>query len=314
MAEENGFFAHGSRWARVDFHLHNRKDKEFKDPSPDQDFVSRYIAVLKQADNRVAVITNHNKFDRDEFKALRKEAMKEDIYLMAGVELSVKDGSNGIHTLVVFRNEWIDNKENVDHINSFLGLTFAGQTNYDNSNARSTHDLTETIRELDKFGKDYFLIFAHVEDSNGLWNGLDGGRISELGESQEFRLRTPAFQKVRTRDKREKVKGWLGSWYPAEVEGSDPRSMDEIGRGKTTLVKVGAFTFEAVQFALKPGADRLCQDTVQKQPHSWVRSIRFEGGILDGKRLNLSPEMNCLTGIRGSGKSAALTSRKSRRL
>lgn len=306
MAEEKNFFAHGSRWIRADFHLHTRRDKEFKDTGSDQDFVARYITALKQADIRVGVITNHNKFDREEFRSLRKAARKKNIYLMPGVELSVKDGRNGIHTLVMFQEDWIDNKENTDHINSFLSLTFAGQSGYDNSNARSNHDLIETIRELDKFGKEFFLIFAHVEEDNGLWGGLDGGRITELGKNEVFRLRAAAFQKVRTRDKCDKVKGWLGSWYPAEVEGSDPKNMDEIGRGEATFIKMGAFTFEAVQFALKSAAERLCQGPVQKQPHSWVRTIRFEGGILNGQCLEFSPEMNCLIGIRGSGKSAIL--------
>jgi energy-coupling factor transporter ATP-binding protein EcfA2 len=111
---------------------------------------------------------------------------------------------------------------------------------------------------------------------------------------------------VRTRDKREKVKGWLGAWYPSEVEGSDPKAMDQIGRGEQTFIKIGAFTFEAIQFALKPGADRLSDKAIQRQAHSWVRSISFEGGILDGNRIDLSDEMNCLIGIRGSGKSAVL--------
>ncbi len=306
MAELMSFFAHGSRWVRADFHLHTRRDKEFKDVGAEQDFVVRYIDAMNKAGIRVGVITNHNKFDRDEFKLLRKVAKKDDIYLMPGVELSVKDGRNGIHTLVIFSDDWVDNRENADHISGFLGVTFAGQTNYDNSNARSNHDLQETIRELEKFEKDYLLIFAHVEEENGLWGGLDGGRISELGKNELFRSRTAAFQKVRTRDKREKVKSWLETWYPSEVEGSDPKAMSEIGRCEPTFIKIGAFTFEAVQFALKPGADRLSDETVPRQVHSWVRSIRFEGGIFDGKRVDLSEEMNCLIGIRGSGKSAAL--------
>lgn len=300
------FFAHGGRWVRADFHLHTRRDKEFKDAGSEKDFVVRYIAALKQADIRVGVITNHNKFDREEFKALRKAAKQEDIYLMPGVELSVNDGRNGIHTLIVFHEDWIDNCENVDHINGFLGLTFAGQANYDNNNARSNHDLLETLRELDKFSKDYLLIFAHVEDSCGLWQALDGGRITELGKNEGFCSRTAAFQKVRKRDKREKVKSWLGDWYPSQVEGSDPKTMDEIGRGEPTFIKIGAFTFEAVQFALKPGADRLSDKAIPRPAHSWVRSVSFEGGILDGKRIDLSEEMNCLIGIRGSGKSAVL--------
>ncbi|MEW6081219.1 MAG: TrlF family AAA-like ATPase [Bacillota bacterium] len=45
---------------------------------------------------------------------------------------------------------------------------------------------------------------------------------------------------------------------------------------------------------------------ITKQNHSWIRSVAFQGGVLDGKRFNLSDEMNCLIGIRGSGKSAVL--------
>jgi len=308
MPETTSFFVHGSRWVKADVHLHTQRDCEFKDSGTEQDFVARYVAALKQADIRVGVITNHNKFEWEEFRALRKTAKKENIYLMPGVELSIKDGRNGIHTLVVFREDWIDNRENEDYINSFLGVTFAGQTGYDNSNARSNHDLLETIRQLDKFAKDYLLIFAHVEADNGLCGGLDGGRIAELGRNDLFRSRTAAFQKVRTRDLRDKVKNWLGGWYPSEVEGSDPKAMDEVGRGKATMIKVGAFTFEAVQFALKPGAERLSAEALQRQAHSWIRSVRFEGGILDGKRVDFSNEMNCLIGIRGSGKSAVLES------
>jgi len=306
MAEQSKFFDHGSRWLRADFHLHTRRDKEFKDDESEKDFVARYLAALRQADIRVGVITNHNKFDYGEFKALRRAGKKEDVYLLPGVELSVKDGLNGIHTLIVFSDDWIANQENTDYINGFLNVTFAGQSKFDNANARSNHDLLETIRELDKFQRDYLLIFAHVEADNGLFGGLKGGRIQELGRNELFRFRAAAFQKVRTRDLKQKVQNWLGGWYPSEVEGSDPKAMSEIGRGEKTFIKIGAFSFEAIQFALKPGADRLCPSEVEPQLRSWVRAIYFEGGILDGKRVQFSREMNCLIGIRGSGKSAVL--------
>lgn len=306
MADQPELFAHGSRWVRADFHLHTRRDKEFKDDGAEQDFVARYIAALKQADIRVGAITNHNKFDKAEFTALRKAARREDIHLLPGIELSVNDGANGIHTLVVFGDEWIDNREQTDYINQFLSVTFAGKANYDNTNARSNHDLLDTIRELDKFQRDYFLVFAHVECQNGLIGGLGGGRIQELGQDDLFRLRIAAFQKVRTHELRQKVQSWLGEWCPVEVEGSDPKAMDQIGRGDKTFLKIGAYTFEAIVFALKPGADRLRSEQIHTQPHSWVRSIRFEGGILDGTRFPFSPEMTCLIGVRGSGKSAVL--------
>ncbi len=298
-------FEHGSAWVRADFHMHSFADKEFSYSGAVNSFASDYVAALKTAGIRVAVLTNHNKFDRDEFKTLAKAARKEDILLLPGLELSVKDGSNGIHMLVVFSNDWISNKENTDHVKSFLNLTFAGQSNFEHENGRSNHDLNETIRELDKFRRDYFLICAHVEAPNGLWGGLSGGRISELGKSDLFRTRCLGFQKVRTNDKRVQTKAWLQDWYPAEVEGCDCKSLEDIGKGKPVYLKIGAFTFEAVKFALLDKANRIAE-AIPKQQNSYVRRVKFEGDKLDGRTIDLSPELNTFIGIRGSGKSTIL--------
>lgn len=300
-----GVFRNGSAWVRADFHMHTQADKEFSYSGTHASFVQDYVTALKKAEIRVAVITNHNKFDRDEFKDLAKAARKEDLFLLPGLELSVKDGSNGIHMLVVFGDEWITNQENKDHIKSFLSVTFAGQANFETENGRSNHDLKDTIRELDKFGRDYFLVCAHVEESNGLWGALGGGRITELGKSMEFRGRCLGFQKVRTNDLRVKEKTWLKDWYPAELEGCDCKSIAEIGKGKPVYIKIGAFTFESVKFALLDSVNRVVAE-VPRFDHSHVRKIKFEGDKLDGRSIDLSPELNTFIGIRGSGKSTIL--------
>ncbi len=100
-------FANGATWIRADFHLHTLKAKEFTYDGDENNFISEYIAGLKKANIGLGIITNHNKFDRDEFKALRKNALKEEIYLLPGIELSVKDGKSGLHALVVFNDEWL---------------------------------------------------------------------------------------------------------------------------------------------------------------------------------------------------------------
>lgn len=298
-------FEHGSAWIRADFHMHTLADKEFRYSGDPNYFVSEYVAALKSAGIHVAVITNHNKFDRDDFKALAKHARKQEVFLLPGLELSVKDGSNGIHTLVVFGDEWISNPENENYVQSFLNVTFAGQSNFENENGRSNHDLNETIRELDKFGRDYFLVCAHVEANNGLWGGLSGGRICELGKSDLFPSRCLGFQKVNTHDLRVKVKDWLDNWYPAEVEGCDCKSIQDIGKGKQTYLKIGAFTFEAVKFALIDHANRVAPKPPRIE-HSHITRIAFEGDKLNGRIIHLSPELNTFIGIRGSGKSTIL--------
>lgn len=304
---EVSVFLHGSTWVRADFHMHTKADKEFSYLGEPNEFVNSYVKALVQAQIRVGVITNHNKFDCDEFKALRRRAQKDEILLLPGVELSVKDGSNGIHTLIVFSPEWIDNQDNRNYIQNFLDVTFAGQANYENENGRSNHDLNDTVRELNKFNRDYFLVCAHVEDRSGLWKGMDGGRRGELAQFEPFRERCLGFQKVRTRDLRTTVKQQMAGCYPAEVEGCDCKSIEQIGKGESTFLKIGALTFEAVKFALLDHANRVLSEPPPRA-HSYLRSVSFEGAKLEGTEIALSPELNTLIGIRGSGKSSILES------
>lgn len=301
----NDKFPNGSRWLRADFHLHTNADKEFSYSGEDNSFVSDYVNALHDSGIRVGVITNHNKFASGEFKALRKKARKKDIYLLPGVELSVNDGSNGIHVLVVFSESWL--ADGNDYISPFVMTMFPGKSpsEYENENARSDKNILQVVEELDKTGRDYFLVFAHVEQRSGLWSEMSGGKIGDFHTPRYdcVRKRTLGFQKVRTHDERSKVKGWLKGWYPAEVEGSDPKAIDQIGKGQTTYLKIGDFTFGAVKYALLDHANRLATEPTTYK-HSHILSVSFDGGVLDGKIINLSPELNTLIGIRGSGKSS----------
>ena len=302
----------GAQWIRADFHLHTRADREFKYAGDDNFYNSNYVDALEKASIRLGVITNHNKFDFAEFKALRQTAHKRGIELLTGVELSVNDGANGIHTLVVFSDDWL--ADGHDHINPFLGVAFEGKipAQYEQENGRSSLSLLETIKKLESYNRDFFLVFAHVEANSGLWAEFDGGRLSELGQSELFRRRTLGFQKVCTHDgagkdkpSRTKIKGWLQDWYPAELEGSDPKCIEEIGRGETSYLKLGELSFKAVKFALSDPNSRVAQEPPKHQA-SHIRNIHFDGGILDGQTLHFSPELNTLIGIRGSGKSSIL--------
>ena len=186
-------------------------------------------------------------------------------------------------------------------------MTFAGQANYENENGRSNHDLNDTVRELNKFNRDYFLVCAHVEDRSGLWKELDGGRRGELARYEPFRERCLGFQKVRTHDLRTVVKDQMVGCYPAEVEGCDCKSVEQIGKGQTTYLKIGAFTFEAIKFALLDHSNRVATE-LPKREHSFIREVAFEGAKLDGTALHFSPQLNTFIGIRGSGKSSIIES------
>lgn len=306
------FFDHGGRLVRADFHLHTRADHEFVDHGNASDFVPRYVDRLLAAGIQVGVITNHNKFDCDEYARLAKCAENHGIFLLPGVELSVGDGGAGIHVLVVFSPQWLCGE---NRISRFISSQFGGRDaqTYQMENTRSSKTLKATVDDLESYGLPYFLVFAHVEEPKGLWREFFT-RLDDW-DKPEFtvvRRRTLGFQKVVTfdhaesgRPDRAKVKSKLGIFYPAEVEGSDPKSMDAVGKGKSTYLKIGEYSFEAVRFALEFHAERVFATDVTSL-HSCIKSISFSGGLLDGRTVHLSPHLNTFIGIRGSGKSALI--------
>lgn len=300
-------FNNGSCWVKVDFHLHTDADKEFKYSGQPDRYITDYVDALKAADIGLGVITNHNKFSLDEFKNIKRKARKEGIGILPGVELSISDGHAGVHTLIIFSEEWYANKENTNHIQSFLTTTFSGVSNFENENARSNHNIRQTIDELDKFNKDYFIVFAHVEADNGLWGAVKPVIVKELFNRFEIRRRILGFQKVSTHDKRVNMQRELGQWYPAEVEGCDAKNLQDMSvRPVASYIKLGDYTFEALQFALRDFPSRVRKEKPVTS-HSHIRRIAFEGaGSLGGTSMNLSAELNALIGIRGSGKSSIL--------
>lgn len=307
-------FENGATWLRADFHLHTHKDKEFKPLENPNDFFNRCISRLKEEEVHVAMVTNHNKFDRDEYVNFQKKAMREDIWILPGVELSVNDGANGIHCLIVFDYSfWITGDE--DYINQFLTSAFEGIANRENENTRCNYSLENVLQKLSNHkshGRDSFIIMAHVDQDSGFLAELDGGRKQQFANSELFKEFVLGFQKFRNYDQLQGLNQWFAGNLPAFVEGSDCKCIDDIGKAhkqngedKKTYVKIGAFNFDALKFALLDHHERVSQYP-HKIEKAWLKSIRFTTSKWQEKKLAFSSAMNNLIGIRGSGKSSLL--------
>lgn len=325
----NNIFSNGSQWLRADFHLHTNADKEFKYKPPvgesnsPGNFIKTYVAKLDIEGVQVAAITNHNKFDREEFKRFRKEGKKDGILFLAGVELSVNDGANGIHCLVIFNEEWYSNSGGTDFINLFLIEVFGDIANRENENARCKKNLLEILKLLKEHkekGRDSFIIMAHVEDRCGFFEELKGGRIKSLIKEKTFQEFVLGFQKVRTFDKISIWKQWFNEasvTMPVFLEGSDCKNMKGVGvphqqtidgkkADKITFLKIGHPSFDAVKFSLINHKVRVTADAPPKTTHAFIKNVSFTGGKLSDEILNFNTNLNCLIGLPGSGKSSVV--------
>lgn len=248
------------------------------------------------------------------FLICTRRQKKENIWIVPGVELSVKDGKNGIHTLIVFDKEsWI--KDGEDYINQFLTAAFEGVKNRENENARCNYNFDNLLKKLSdhkKQGRDSFIVLAHAQQDCGFFDELDGGRIMELSEKAVFKEFVLGVQKIRDFGKIDVYKQWFGGTLPAFVEGSDCKKMQDVGKAQTqegedkkTFIKLGSFNFEALKYALLDAENRV-KNEIPKIHNSYVKSIAFDGGKLSGEKISFSPELNSFIGIRGSGKSSII--------
>lgn len=309
------FFKHGSRWVRADFHLHTPADKEFLFLDAEtRSFKKDFIERLSHEAIHLGIITNHNKFDLNEFKSLRKEANKRSIFLLPGVELSVNDGAKGIHCLIVFDYEsWIQSSE--DFINQFLTSAFEGISNRENENTRCNYNLLQTLSKLEehrKKGRDSFIVLAHVHDSSGFLKELEGGRVADFAQRTQFKETVLGFQKFRNYQDEEKVRQWFNGKNLALLEGSDCKCLENVGKAhqqngheKKCYLKLGAFTFEAVKFALAHHEERV-RGHLPATQDLFISEIEIERSKGPAIKIPLNPDLNTLIGVRGSGKSSLL--------
>lgn len=313
-------FPRGAEWVRADFHLHTLKDpgasrKPFRDEyrgvnehghDKANGFPKDWIGRLKEEQIRVAVVTNHNHFDRDEYKTLRQMGAKEGILVLPGVELGMKDGGGGIHTLIVFNPDgWVDNPEHDDRINRFLSAQFQSPPD---EGTRTKDDFCHCLELLDGVKEDYFVVFAHVQSDNGLFKELLGDNLAHMinGCGKRWSERVLGLQKVKRLDS-VRVRWPDTQPIPALVEGSDPKSVEEVGKSdRNCYLKLGELSFDAVKFALFDHEHRVRAELPVPRQAVLLRQVRFNGGALDGLIVPFSPSLNCLIGPRGNGKSAVI--------
>lgn len=228
--------------------------------------------------------------------------------------MSVNDGANGVHCLIVFnKDKWL--ATNDDYINQFLTSVFEGVSNRENENVSCKYNLEDVLNRLDthrKDGRDAFVILAHVNQNKGFFKESNGGRIQTIANKEIFRKNVLGFQKLTDRDTESNCKTWLRGWMPAKVQGSDCKSIYSVGKAQVaggqelkTYIKIGDFNFDALKYALLDKEHRV-SDEIPTTNKSYLKSISFSGGKLDGRTIPLSPDLNNFIGIRGSGKSSIL--------
>lgn len=106
----------------------------------------------------------------------------------------------------------------------------------------------------------------------------------------------------------------LGSeQFLARILNSDAHTLTAVGRNanrdqRITRYKMETPSFEGLRLAFKSADTRVRLEEGLPAVVPIVESAHFQGGFLDGQAINFSPNLTCIIGGRGSGKSTAFES------
>jgi len=312
----------GAEWVRVDFHLHSLASSTFSLPSglnldSDSDvkkLAEEYVKKLRDANIKIAAITDYNLIREDWFKRIKEEANKYGIIILPGIELDVgfTGGKYGLHVLLIF-----DERENIEGINRFVhSLDKNPQNNLvegrTHRRLESKYELEQLISEIrDRFN--CLVIFAHPEDDKGIFKSFNPQQAAKYIKN----IKPDAIEKfsgstknkllstgVLTKEELERI---------AQIENSDPKSLEEIGNKKrdgkirATYLKLSDFSLDAIKLALHDPSVRVAIYSPPEMTHDWITGIKINGSsFLKDLSIYFNPEMNTLIGGRGVGKSAII--------
>ena len=311
----------GAEWVRVDLHLHSPGVESFTLPSginlsSDEDrekLVREYVKRLKEAEIKIAAITDYNGIRGEWFIPIKEEAEKEGIKVFPGVELSLREGKYGIHILLIF-----DNTVDISKVNNFLKFLDKDKRNLIDDRKHIDIDaedkLDKLIEKIRKHFNDSLVIIPHPNegDSKGLLNSFSPkDAVSYLKtikpDGIEY-LSATSIKKLKDAGLSEEFLSRI-----AILENSDPKSLDEIGTKKrdgklrVTYLKLSDFTLDAIRLALHDPQVRVKVYEKPKMTHDRITKVKINGTtFLSNIEISLSPELNTLIGGRGVGKSAIL--------
>jgi len=303
LDEVQGLF-NGAGFFRADLHIHSfGGSHDVKDTSITPD------GIVKTAETEnldIIAITDHNEISNVE--ATIKAAAGKQILVLPAIELSTPTG----HLLCYLPT--------LPSLQTFHGrLSFADRGTQSSRCQTAMLECLNLIHQLGGFG-----ILAHVDGGGVFEQELPGGSphkvdvichpallgIELKSATSDISYSDLDPDPVRMQAGKQRITrlGLGGRQFLARVLNSDAHSLSALGKNaqgarKVTRIKMDQPSFEGIRIALQDSDARIRIEDHLLQAVPTVLGIHLDGGFLDGQTVHFSPNLNCIIGGRGTGKS-----------
>ncbi|WP_369053184.1 TrlF family AAA-like ATPase [Burkholderia gladioli] len=296
--------SNGARFYRGDLHIHSYAASH--DVSDTGMTPQAIVDTAVQENLHIIAVADHNEIGN--VQAAVAAGVAAGILVIPAVELSTPDG----HLLCYFPT--------VTALAQFHGRLELADRGLANSRCRSAmYACLDLAQQLDGF-----CILAHVDGGNGLETNAPGGsphktdiichkallgiELSTAASPVRYSPEDPDKARAHIGKQRIERLGLGERQYLARVLNSDAHTVNALGRNasqdrKLTRYKMATPSFDGLRHALEEGDSRIRLEEEVPATTPYILGATIGGGFLRGQSIHFSPNLNCIIGGRGTGKS-----------
>ncbi|MCX6232957.1 MAG: PHP domain-containing protein [Bacteroidetes bacterium] len=296
----------GAKFLRADIHIHSYGEFGSFDVT---DHTMTPEAIVDTAISKgisIISITDHNEIQNA--NTAINYSIGKDILVIPGIEVSTTQG----HLLVYF--------------NTYKNLrAFYGKLTVSADKKTCQEGITQCLSIAEQYSG--IGILAHIELESGFEKTINrfGPQMEEiLTHKNLFGLEINSKSSVdfytsvdtdtnrkRLISLRREVLGFDENYNLPKLMSSDSHTLNKLGTNadgekKLTRIKVDELNFHSIKIALISQESRIRLEDFIPEQRPIIKSITIEGGLLDKVKIDISPNLTCIIGGRGAGKSTIL--------
>ena len=300
----------GATFLKADLQVHTPVDPAFpvkpepRDASERMDLARRYLSAARERGIDVVGITEHN--DVSWIDELRRAAGEIGMYLLPGFEVESKEG---IHVLCLFNPD--KSVDELEEVLVRLGLT-AAKRRQQRLELRCDFDFSHLL-EFIQTNSGGICIAAHIESKKGLLAAIrEGARVDAWKSPHLLAAQIARPPDEITSGNGRIIRGedpiYARTRLPGYVMTSDARTFEDIG-AVSTWIKMDSVGVEGLRQAfLDPDSRISFTEPREMRQGAHLLAVGWDGDFLDGVRVPVNAELNCLIGGKGTGKSTVIES------
>jgi PHP family Zn ribbon phosphoesterase len=288
----------GNRFCKVDLHVHTPKSECFleKEVTPEM-IVNQAIASGMNA----IAITDHN--TAEWIDSVKNAASGTGLVVFPGVEITIQPG---VHVVAIFSED-----RTSSHVTDLL--TDLGLKTDDRGKNNSLVTKFSVQEVVSKIRNDHHAlpILAHIDNEKGAWKVLrnHGQTLLQLWQAKEFaavEITGESLPEEIGRDPFLHIPAYYWASDNPHPEFPEKHSLSGIGVRYSRFKLSEPITWEGLRLCFHDPEMRIRPASDETISHPRIEEVSIEGGFLSNTKIELTPNLNCVIGGRGTGKSCLL--------